>query len=108
MRIDKYLRATTSAAGATPTTLQHTPRRPDRCVLITACQSDELAKEHMEVIHGAFTKAILDIVEEHKASPLDNHRLVYESRHRLAQKPYKQHPCLYSTPQQAHQVFICY
>ncbi|KAG0618881.1 hypothetical protein M758_4G098200 [Ceratodon purpureus] len=108
-RIDKYLRATTSASGVTPTsTLHQIPKRPDRCVLITACQSDELANEHRNVIHGAFTKVILDIIEEHKASLLDNHRLVYESRHRLAKKPYKQHPCLYSTPQQAHNVFICY
>ncbi|XP_024359973.1 uncharacterized protein [Physcomitrium patens] len=99
--------ATRDLTDATPENLSHIPKRPDRCILITACQSDETASEHRNEIHGAFTKTLLDIVDEHKG-PLDNHRLVYECRQRLARKPYGQHPCLYSTPAQAHHVFICY
>lgn len=92
-----------------PSELRSIQLHPDRCVLLTACQSDESAsdlKTNTGQSYGAFTNAILNILDNHKW-PIDNFRLVYEARHRLA-KEYNQHPSLYSTIKNTEAVFICY
>ena len=89
--------------------LQSIQPHPDRCVLITACQSDEQAsdlKTNAGQSYGAFTNAILNILDTYKL-PMDNFRVVYETRQYLS-KEYNQHPSLYSTIHNAKAVFICY
>jgi len=86
-------------------------RRGDVGILISACESDEASADasptsNPKHAYGALSNAIQTIVGESQG-PLTNRQLVFDARRLLAQQGYKQHPCLFSSDQNADAPFIC-
>ncbi|CAM6026458.1 unnamed protein product [Sphagnum balticum] len=86
-------------------------RRGDVGILISACESDEASADarptsNPKHAYGALSNAIQTIVGETQGL-LTNRQLVFDARKLLAQQGYKQHPCLFSSDQNADAPFIC-
>jgi hypothetical protein len=77
----------------------------DKCVLISACQSDE---ETFDFGQGSsLSNAIQTILRQHR-DPIDNFRLVLAVKTLLKNQGFPQHPGLYCGAKKADSVFICY
>jgi hypothetical protein len=76
-----------------------------KCVLISACQSDE---ETFDFGQGSsLSNAIQTILRQHR-DPIDNFHLVLAVKTLLKNQGFPQHPGLYCGAKKADSVFICY
>jgi hypothetical protein len=80
----------------------------NKCVLISACQSDEESFDFKEgSSYGTLSNAIQTILRQHR-DPIDNFHLVLAVKTLLKNQGFPQHPGLYCGAKKADSVFICY
>ena len=88
---------------------EHQARSIDVGILLSGCQPNETsadAKPAHGQSYGAFSNAIQTVLSETNAVP-SNRELVLQVRRLLRSQGFRQHPCLYSTDDNADAVFIC-
>jgi hypothetical protein len=95
--------------GYSPSQTLATAAFHNKCILISACSSDEVAGDTCQVYPscGILSYAIQVVLSEHKG-PIDNFRLVVAVRNLVKNLNPDQHPCLYCDDKNATSVFICY
>jgi len=97
------------AMGYSPSQTLATAAFHNKCILISACSSNESAGQTTQVYPscGILSYAIQTILSEHKG-PIDNFQLVVAVRNLVKKLNPEQHPCLYCDDKNATSVFICY
>jgi hypothetical protein len=97
------------AMGNFPSQALATAAFHNKCILISACRSDERAGDFPQLYPscGVLSYAIQTILSEHKG-PIDNFQLVVAVRNLVKKLNPDQHPCLYCDDKNATSVFICY
>ncbi|KAL1563590.1 metacaspase-9 [Salvia divinorum] len=87
------------------------PLRPDEGILLSGCQTNETSAD-VEIMEngrkpcGAFTNAVQMVLKEN-LRPLSNREIVVLARKILVQQHFnRQHPCLYSSDENADKIFL--
>eukprot|EP01018_Ginkgo_biloba_P039148 Gb_08837 [translate_table: standard] len=83
----------------------------DMGILLSGCQSNETSADasttgESKLAFGAFTNAIQTVLEGHP-DPITNRDLILGARKLLGEEGFSQHPCLYSSDQNAQAAFLC-
>lgn len=97
-----------ASSQAPPYNPNHKPIPEDVCVLITGCQAHETSADVRPPggdAYGALTKSLTDVARENPN--ISHYQLVTKVRQVLSAGDFAQNPCLESTEERAHDVFIC-
>ena len=107
----QYLAPAENAGEYRPRRERRSARAADVGILLSGCQSNETSADatpsgNSSESYGAFSNAIQTVLSQ-TPGPISNRDLILQVRSVLQQQGFKQHPCLYSSDENADAVFIC-
>ncbi|MCL7050068.1 hypothetical protein MKW94_021472 [Papaver nudicaule] len=84
--------------------------RSDSGILLSGCQANETSADINPLVsggkaYGAFSNALQTVLKEHGTS-ISNRELIIRTREILRAKGFRQHPCLYSSDENANAPFL--
>ncbi|KAG0606916.1 hypothetical protein M758_9G178800 [Ceratodon purpureus] len=106
-----YLAPAQNAGDYRPRPQRRSQRAVDVGILLSGCQSNETSADaspshNPAESYGAFSNAIQTVLSQ-TDGPISNRDLILQVRKVLQSQGFKQHPCLYSSDENADGPFIC-
>lgn len=106
-----YVAPAENAGDSRPRPQRRSQRAADVGILLSGCQANETSADanpshNPADSYGAFSNGVQTVLSQ-TPGPISNRDLILEVRKVLQSQGFKQHPCLYSSDENADAVFIC-